>query len=354
VTDRHDPHRDDPPPLASAAAVPRVKPADLIKLALGLALFALVLHQLAPDWGALRASVVFDWRYAAIGLLGSTIASFVTAARWRLLAEVMGGTRLAFSSYFFALVFTRVIGTVLPTVLVDLIGRGAALQSAGSKRSLGHAATQLVLERMFDGVLPVMMVLWAVAVARGWLGMSPAASLALFCGAFLLFAIPLLRPTVHIALRIYLWLRVRISWRRSKQIEAQAETELAATPAVDAKLATQVAVLSLARYATVMMQCWGIAGAVGLLIPWDQMTAAASIVQIAGLVGITPGGLGIVEAGWAGGLAWIGLDDPEQVSLCVLAQRIGFISFFSILTALSWPFANHQKRKLEAAREQHG
>lgn len=323
--------------------VPRVKLEDLLKLLLGVALFVLVLRQLAPDWSALRASLVFDWRYAALGLLGSTIASFVTAARWRLLAEVMGGTKLPYSSYFFALVFTRVIGTVLPTMLVDLIGRGAALQAAGSKRSLGHAATQLVLERMFDGVLPVLLVLWAVAVARQWLPMSPGASLALLCAAFLLLAIPLLRPSVHVALRMYLWLRVRIPWRRSAQIEAEAEAELAATPAVDGKLATKVAVFSLARYATVMLQCWGIAGAVGLLIPWDQMTAAASISQIAGLIGITPGGLGIIEAGWAGGLAWIGIHDPEQVSLCVLAQRVGFIAFFSILTIASYPFARKDR-----------
>jgi uncharacterized protein (TIRG00374 family) len=336
------------PAPVDPVVVPRVKPKDLLKFVLGVVLFVIVLRYLAPNWDALRASVVFDWRYAGLGLLGSTIASFVTAARWRLLAEVMGGTKLAFSNYFFALVYTRVAGQFLPTVLVDLVGRGMALQSAGSKRSLGHAATQLVLERMFDGVLPGVMLLWAVAVSREWLPISPAASLALFCGVFLLLAIPLLRPSVHVALRVYLWVRVRIPWRRSAQIEAEAETELAETPAVDAKLATKVAALSLARYATVMLQCWGIAGAVGLLIPWDHMTAAASITQLAGFVGITPGGLGIVEAGWAGGLAWIGITDPEQVSLCVLAQRFGFIAFFSILTIASYPFARHEKRKRHA------
>lgn len=338
----------DPPARLEPVVVPRVKPIDVLKLVLGVGLFAVVLYYLAPDWEVLRTSVVFDWRYAALGLLGTTIASFVTAARWKLLAEVMGGTKLAYVHYFYALVLTRVIGAVTSTVIVDLVGRGMALQSAGSKRSLGHAATQLVLERIFDGVLPVVMVLWAVALSRGWLPMSPIASLALVCGVLMLLAIPLLRPSVHLALRVYLWLRVRIPWRRSAQIEADAEAELAATPAVDAKLATKIAVLSLARYATVMLQCWGIAGAVGLLIPWDKMTAAASISQLASLVGITPGGLGIVEAGWAGGLTWIGIDDPEPISLCVLAQRVGFIAFFSMLTIASYPFAAQQKRKRHA------
>jgi uncharacterized protein (TIRG00374 family) len=338
------------PTPVDPAVVPRftITPKDLLKLLLGIALLVLLLRYLAPNWDSLRASVVFDWRYAALGLLGTTIASFVTAARWKLLAEVMGGTKLAYVQYFYALVLTRVIGAVTSTVIVDLMGRGVALQSAGSKRSIGHAATQLVLERMFDAVLPIVMVAWAIVLSRGWLAMSPIASLGLFCGVFLLLAIPLLRPSVHVALRVYLWLRLRIPRRRSAQIEADSEAELAEIPAVDAKLATWVAVLSLARYATVMLQCWGIAGAVGLLIPWDQLTAAASIYQLASLVGITPGGLGIVEAGWAGGLAWIGITNPEQVSLCVLAQRFGFIAFFSILTIASYPFAALEKRKRHA------
>jgi uncharacterized protein (TIRG00374 family) len=330
----------------SPAVLPtRVRPRDLIGFAIGVALFVLVLRWLAPNWAALRASVSFDWRFAALGLLGTTLASFVTAARWRLLAEVMGGTRLSFTTYFHALVLTRVIGQFLPMVAVDLLGRGLALQSAGSKRGLGHAATQVVLERLFDSVLPIVALLWAFAVSRAWLPWSPALSLALFCLGFLLLAIPCLRPGVHVALRLYLWLRVRVPRFRRQQIEADADAELAATPAVDAKLASKVALLSLARYATVILQFWGIARAVGIPIDWQQMTFATSVEQLAGWFSFTPGGLGILEAGWAGGLGFLGFE-TEPISLFVLAQRLGVIVFFTLLTIVSWPLATREKRKL--------
>lgn len=325
----------------------------LTRFALGVALFALVLHWLAPDWGALRATATFAWRFALVGLLGTTIASFVTAARWRLLAEAMGGTKLSFATYFYALVLTRLLGQFVPTVAMDLVGRGMALRSAGSERGLGHAATQVVLERLFDGVLPILLLVWALSVRHAWLPLSPLLSLALFCAVFLALAIPCLRPGVRVALRAYLWLRLRLNRRRRAVVEATAEAELNAdfgdVPIVDTTLASAVAGLSLARYIAVILQFWGIAGAIGVLVSWDQMTAAASVAQLAGLLGLTPGGLGVLEAGWAGGLGWVGLG-AEAISLFVLAQRVGIISFFGLLSLLSWPIATRHKDALAARR----
>jgi uncharacterized protein (TIRG00374 family) len=336
-------------PIVERRGVRHLKAAA--RFAVGLAVLGLVLWWLAPDWAALRATVRFDPSFALVGLLGTTIASFVTAARWRLLAEVMGGTRLSFASYFYALVLTRLGGQFVPTVAMDLVGRGVALRSAGSERGLGHAATQVVLERMFDGLLPILLLGWALSLRHAWLPFDALTSLALICAAFLIFAIPFLRPGVRVALRFYLWARLRVSRRRRVELEAQAETELDATPLVDAKLARQVALLSLARYAAVILQFWGIARAVGVPVSWEQMTAAASVAQLAGLLGLTPGGLGVLEAGWAGGLGWVGLA-AEPISLFVLAQRVGIISFFGILTLVSYPIAARDKRSVQARRAQ--
>lgn|GEM_PF-924241 len=325
----------------------------LARFAVGVGLFALVLHWLAPDWSALEATATFEWQFALVGLLGTTIASFVTAARWRLLAEAMGGTKLSFATYFYALVVTRLLGQFVPTVAMDLVGRGMALRSAGSERGLGHAATQVVLERLFDGVLPILLLVWALSVRHGWLPMSPMVSLAMFCVVFLALAIPCLRPGVRVALRAYLWLRLRLDRRRRAKVEAEAVAELDAefgdVPIVNARLASAVASLSLARYIAVILQFWGIAGAIGLTVSWDQMTAAASVAQLAGLLGLTPGGLGVLEAGWAGGLGWVGLG-AEPISLFVLAQRVGIITFFGVLSLISWPIATRHKDALAARR----
>ncbi|PRQ04380.1 hypothetical protein ENSA5_07830 [Enhygromyxa salina] len=311
-----------------------------LRFVAGLALFAIVLRWLAPDWNELLASVDLDVGWALVGLAGTTAASFVTAARWRLLAEVMGGTKLPFAAYFYGLVVTRLLGQFTSTVAMDLVGRGAALRSAGSERGIGHAAMQVVLERTFDAVLPILLLVWALAVRDAWLPVGATLSLALFCLVFMALAIPLLGPAVRVALRLYLWIRLRVGKRRREQL-VEAESSFASAPIVNTKLAAKVATYSVLRFATVVIQFWGIARAVGIEVSWEQMTAATPFAQLASILGLTPGGLGVIEAGWAGGLGWIGLS-VVSISLFVLAQRVGVIAYFGLLSAISWPLAKRE------------
>jgi uncharacterized membrane protein YbhN (UPF0104 family) len=322
----------------------RIKAA--VQLLVGVALFVLVLGWLAPDWGELLDRVELDLGWALVGLLGTTLASFVTAARWKLLAEVMGGTRLRFITYFHGLVLTRFLGQFTSTAVMDLVGRGAVLRSAGSDRGYGHAAMQVVVERSLDAVLPLVLLGWALAVQLDVLPMPPLASLLLACVLFMVLAIPLLRPGVHISLRLYRWLQPRMDrlrrWfgrllRRKVDPRPRAEPELEPL-SVELELSAKVAGYSLARFATVTLQFWGIARAVGIDLSWQQITTATPVQQMTSMVGLTPGGLGMVEAGWAAGLVWVGLD-AVAISLFVLAQRMGVIVFFGLLSAISWPLA---------------
>lgn len=336
---------------APASSAPKRQPSrikDALLFGLGLVLFALVLRWLAPDWNELATRVELDWRWALLGLLGTTLASFATAARWQLLAELMGGTKLPFSVYFHGLVATRLIGQFTSTMVMDLVGRGAALQAAGSERSIAHATMQVVLERLFDALLPVLLLGWAFGVRGQWFPFAPGLSLLLVCAVFTVVAIPLLGPCTRIALSVFAWLRPKLGafrrWLAAKLRRAKtdapapsSETSQSAAidmPTVSLGIATKVAAYSLARFATVVLQFWGIANAVGLGLRWFEISAATPIAQLAGMLGLTPGGLGILEAGWAGGLGWVGLD-AVAISLFVLAQRLGVIANFGLLTALS-------------------
>jgi uncharacterized protein (TIRG00374 family) len=316
--------------------------ASLARLVIGVALFALVLRLLAPDWSELGERVELHGGWMVVGLLGTTLASLVTAARWQLLAELMGGNRLPYVAYFHGLVWTRLAGQFTSTLAMDLVGRGVALRSAGSERGLGHAAMQVVLERMLDLVLPLLLLAWALAARYdtlgAWVGARPGLSLLACALVFLAVAIPLLRPGVRVALRVYLAVRLRLDRRRRAEVEADAMSPLDAMPQVDTRLSAMVATHSLLRFAFVIVQFWGIAGAVGLTIGWVEMTQATPFAQLAGMIGLTPGGLGILEVGWAGGLGFIGLG-AVAISLFVLAQRAGVIAFFAVLTLLSWPLA---------------
>lgn len=312
-----------------------------LQLLVGLALFAVVLRWLAPDWGELLARVDLRPGWAIVGLLGTTIASFATAARWKLLAEVMGGTRLPFIAYFYGIVLTRLLGQFTSTAAMDLVGRGVALRSAGSQRGIGHAAMQVVLERTLDAALPLVLIGWALAIQLDALPLIPSLSLLLACVVFVALAVPLLRPGVRLTLRLYLWLRLRIDRIRRRQIEAAIEAD-PEPPPVDLTLSAKVAAFSLLRFASVILQFWGIARAVGIELSWQQITTATPVAQLAGMIGLTPGGLGVLEAGWAGGLGWIGLD-AIAISIFVLAQRLGVIVFFGLLSAISWPLAKREK-----------
>lgn len=308
-----------------------------LELALGLAALAAVVAWLVPDAGALRAVLAgaeLRPAWLALGLAATTLACLVTSARWKRLAEAMGGTPLPHVAYFHSLALTRVLGQLSSTLVMDLVGRGALLRAAGSQRGLGHAATQAALERIFDLVLPLLLLAWA---ALAWPG-SPGLALAGFVGACLLFAAlaaALLAPLVRLALRLYAAAR-RLRGRPDA-------AEPLAVPALDRRLARDVGLLSLARYLAVMLQFWAVAAAVAADLSAAQIARATPIGQLAGMLGVTPGALGIQEAGWAGALTWVGAD-ARAIALFVLAQRALVTLYFAALALVSWPLLRRARR----------
>jgi uncharacterized membrane protein YbhN (UPF0104 family) len=311
--------------------------AAALKFLAGLALLAGILWWLLPgpeDLAALRARARLDAWFLLLGLASTFVASVVTAARWQAMAEeTMGGTRLPYLAYFHSLVLTRVLGQVSSTLVMDLVGRGVALRSAGSRRGLGHAVTQAVLERIFDIVLPVMMLGWAVLAWRG--GGSPQAAAGSFAGvcvAFAALAAVLLAPLTRLALRSYAWVR-RL---RARVRRREPDPELLLEPTeLPRALAVKIGLLSLARYLAVLAQFWTVAAAVGVDFGFFQIAAATPVGQLAGMLGVTPGALGIQEAGWVGAFKWVGVD-AVAIGLFVLSQRLIITAYFSLLSLLSW------------------
>jgi hypothetical protein len=328
-----DADQDGPTPVVAASATatrtpPRRLGGAVLRLALGLVLFGGVLWWLAPDLNALRARARLDLTWAAVGLLGTTLASLVTAARWKLITEAMGGTRLPFAIYLHALVMTRFVGQFVPMLAVDLVGRGMALRSRGSERGLGHAVAQALVERMLDAVLPAVILVWAF-VLPGFASASAWQGLLLFALAFVLLSTPLLAPMSRVALHTLAWVRTRLG--RPSEHEPLAVAPFTALSA---------AVLGLARYAAVVLQFAGWAAAAGVFVAAAPMTAATAVAQLAGLIGVTPGALGIQEAGWTGALRATdpaGTLDAAAIALFLVATRVGSIVGFGLLTLATRP-----------------
>ncbi len=300
------------------------------RLLVGLAALAAVVAWLLPGAGELRAALAAATprpAFLAAALAATTVACLVTSARWKLLAEAMGGTPLPHVAYFHSLALTRVLGQVSSTIVMDLVGRGALLRAAGSKRGLGHAFTQAALERAFDLVLPLMLLAWAApVVGRGWPEGQALAGFAGVCLAFAAASAVLLAPLVRLALRLYSAARRRFA----------ADAEPLDPPAIDRRLAVRVGLLSLARHLAVTLQFWAVAAALGAALSPAQIAAATPIGLLAGMLGVTPGALGIQEAGWAGALTWVGVD-AAAVALFVLAQRAILTASFGLLALASRP-----------------
>ena len=319
-----------------------------LRLLLGLALFAAIVWWLVPDAEVLRrigARLELRPLWLALGLVATFAASVVTSARWQHLAEGTGGTRLPFIAYFYSLVLTRVLGQVSSTLVMDLVGRGVALRAAGSERDLGHALTQAVLERIFDLVLPMMVLGWALLAWRG--GWDASATLGSFvgvCVAFAALAAVTLRPLVRLALWSYDAGRGALARVRGRAVPPRSEPV-----SFSHRLAWTIGLQSLVRYLIVILNFWAIALAVGVDLSAWQIAASTPFGQVAGMLGVTPGALGIQEAGWVGGLRWVEVDG-DAIALFVLSQRLVATIYFSILVVASYPLLRRARARAAGPR----
>lgn len=314
------------PPSRSRAIMKGV-----LQLLLGVGLFAAVVWWVAPPWSEIedRIHILPQWLF--VSLLGSAAATFVTAARWKLLSEMMGGSHLPYGIYFHYLALTRLIGQVLPTVLVDVFGRGAALKAAGSDSRLGQLIAPVILERVLDLLLPLSLLGWAIAVhlhlPPAWLG--PWASLSLLVVAFVLVVLPMLHPLVRVALLAYGWLRRLRKHDRT--------LPLPPAPDVNVQLSARIVAFGVLRYASIQFQYWGAGAGLGVLLAPLVLVMATPLAQLAGLVGITPGGLGMQEGGWVAALEQLG-EEPAAIVVFMAGTRLMMSVNFGILALLSWPW----------------
>ena len=312
----------------------------LAKLLLGLALAAAVVRWLAPDLGALVDRVRLDLTGLALGFAMTVVTALLVSLRWKLMVEAMGGTRLPFAIYLHGLALTKVVGQVTSTLAMDLVGRGLALRSAGATGGIGLATVQALLERLFDVLLPVAMLAWAIAVHRADAG--PAAAIAGFTALCLLsaaLAAIILWPLTRVALRGYLALRRRLG-------RAPADpAALAGPPPISRLLAAQVGLLGVLRYVALVPCYWGVAWALGLAIDARAIALGMPLGQLAAIIGVTPGALGFQEAGWTGALRWVGGLDDLTIGAFVLGLRALVAAYFALLYALTWPLAQVARRR---------
>ncbi len=301
------------------------------KFLLGAAIFAALVWWLGPDWDEVRARFRFGFGWFVVSLVSTAAATGFTAARWQLLNERMTATRLGYATYFHYIALTRFVGQFTSMLLMDFAGRTYGLKAAGSDQGVGRLLTPMLLERLLDMLLPFALLGWALVVNGTSLGDHRVASLSAVLVVFALAVIPLVQPIARLAVGAY----VRIKrWRGAPIPDPEVHVSMST--------AAWVSVHSMGRFATVLLQFIAAGAAAGAVLPWDVVASAFPIEQLTAIIAITPGGLGVQEAGWAGGLRW--LDQPEEViTLYLLATRVFVIVNFGLLSLVTLPFGGRRQ-----------
>ena len=113
-------------------------------------------------------------------------------------------------------------------------------------------------------------------------------------------------------------------------------------------MSARIVGLSIARYASILVQYWGAGAGFGVLLPALVLASAAPLAQLAGLIGITPGGLGVQEGGWVAALDQLG-QPQAAIVVYMSATRVMMVVNFGLLSAVSWPWRvaknDHHRRK---------
>jgi hypothetical protein len=316
---------------ASAGGRGRKWALGVAKFLLGAAIFGALVWWLGPNWDEVQARFHFSWGWFAVSFSGSALATAFAAARWKVLNERMTSTRLGYGAYFHYIALTRFVGQFTSLLFMDLVGRSVGLKAAGSDQGIGRLITPVLLERLLDLLLPITVFGWALAVHGTSLGEHRVVSLALLLLAFAIVIVPLVQPIARFAIGAY----VRVKRWRGAVIEEQVVD-------VSSSTAVWVSVYSVGRFATVLLQFVGAGAAAGALLPWDVLVSAFSVQQLTAIIAITPGGLGVQEAGWAGGLRWLG-EPVEVITLFLLATRVFVILNFGLLSLVTLPLGGKRR-----------
>ncbi len=323
-------------PAAKRSKRRRTLALGVAKFVLGLGLLFLLVRYLAPSRSEIEATVSLQYGWFFVALAGTATATAAAAQRWRMLAELMGGARVPYGIYYHYFALTRLIGQFTSVAVMDAVGRGVAMSAAAKDGpQIGQHIGALVVERLLDLILPLLTFACAVVWVQGWVTINPWVVMALVTAMFSVAAVLLLDRATRLVAAGFAW------FQRLRKRETSV-SPVRAPPRVAAK----VTALSLVRYVCVIIQFWGTGALAGLSIDALKITYATSVAQITGFVGVTPGGIGIQDAGWAGALSWLGVGG-SVIAGFILVTRVAVVCIFAVLSVASLPFSKAAPAKAE-------
>jgi uncharacterized protein (TIRG00374 family) len=283
-----------------------------------------------------------DWRYVLAALAVTLLWNLVAAYRWALIAGQVSAEAAAcpFRYFFTYHMIGMVTGQLLPITVGMLGGRPVAL-SLSRGVSLRRAAVSVFLDKLFDLILALLLVVPVALYLVDWIGLSLALGLMIgmvLIGATLVglkyepavqwlgrMASRLARPLVHLPL-----IGRRLVSRLPQHLD-----RLATESFLPNRSAVQVLALTLVMYALLSARLYYIAQALRLEIPWYLLMMGVCVTQLALIFSVTPGSLGFLEGGWGAVLGLAGLS-LQQFTFFVIGRRAFVLIFTLFITLLAF------------------
>jgi uncharacterized protein (TIRG00374 family) len=283
----------------------------LLRLA-SLLLFGLILWWAGPD--AWRQVVTGNVEHVLIAFFLLSTATALSATRLRLVTHSLAGQQLgSWQRYYYLNITARAIGLVIPRSLSTFAGKPVALRSLGL--SIKHSVWTVLVDSGFDLLLLGALLIPALLFLGG--RTSAQVTLVLVLGLVLTLMGGFWWITAGDSL-----LRV-VRWaERIPCLEAilPFTSEEATGLLLQRLVAVRALGLTLLLNAALAACYHHISRAVGLSHPWIVIAAGFPAVQLCLVLAVTPGGLGLLDAGWYGVLLMGGVPRNDALTF-VVAQR---------------------------------
>jgi uncharacterized protein (TIRG00374 family) len=242
------------------------------------------------------------------------------------------------------------IGQVVPITVGMLGGRPVAL-SLSQEVSLKRSALSVFVDKLFDLILAVLLVLPVALYLVGWIERPLAFGLmgAAMLGGLLLIAWQyeqMIRLLSRIGARLSRPLaRVPVLGPRLASRLPQQFDRLSREAVLRNRLAAQAFLLTLVLYSLLAARLYFIAQGLRLDIPWYLLAMGVCVTQLAVVFSVTPGSLGFLEGGWWAVLSLAGLT-VEQFATFVIARRAYVLAFTLIDTLLAFGWIRESPARL--------
>jgi uncharacterized membrane protein YbhN (UPF0104 family) len=275
----------------------------IIKLVAGLILFVCVVA-VTGNIRDIHKFTDIRWYSAWPVLLWTMCINLFAALRWQILMKHLSLPDIPLSKLLKVMVAGRIVGLSTSQMLGDMGSRLTYLKLKNIDMKKGS------LSILLDKLLEFLLLLSVGIALSGWFILEKAGD-----------RVPLFYIIISILIFLgFTWFLPRISGLAVKLLKTD---RIPADGPYFRPFRIQylLVFLTLCKYVAVVLRFLVILGLCGISLSFEKAFLGTMLAQLGMVIGITPGGLGFVEAGWAGALHFYNINQALIIKFLVL-QRL--------------------------------